>query len=245
MPLLDSISGHGRSDRGVDAGGSRSDLASSDRVELSFMPRAEEYRMNARADGHAGFLNRAMRNVAVGDEQKGCGSPICGSGWNFPWKSRKYPIFEEKWACSSKCLMTIVEASIAREAGDGRRDGVVVQHQHRVPLGLVMLGQGWITHSQLQRALQAQRAEGVGRIGDWLVSECGLETEVVTRGLSVQWGCPVLTTEGFRRAQWQWHCRSFSLKSSAFFRCGWRERRFCMWGSRTTWMRRRRSLWSR
>ncbi|MCU1324022.1 MAG: hypothetical protein JWM43_3671 [Acidobacteriaceae bacterium] len=60
-----------------------------------------------------------------------------------------------------------------------------------------MLAQGWITNPQLQAALQAQRASGSGRIGDWLMSECGLEPEQVTRGLSVQWSCPVLSVEGF------------------------------------------------
>jgi hypothetical protein len=29
------------------------------------------------------------------------------------------------------------------------------------------------------------------------MSECGLEPEQIVRGLSMQWGCPVLTTEGF------------------------------------------------
>jgi hypothetical protein len=60
-----------------------------------------------------------------------------------------------------------------------------------------MLAQGWITHPQLQAALHAQKMNGSGRIGDWLASECGLEAEQVTRGLSVQWSCPVLTMHGF------------------------------------------------
>jgi hypothetical protein len=60
-----------------------------------------------------------------------------------------------------------------------------------------MLAQEWITQAQLRKALDAQREHGSGRIGDWLVSECGVERELVTRGLSVQWSCPVLTTEGF------------------------------------------------
>jgi hypothetical protein len=60
-----------------------------------------------------------------------------------------------------------------------------------------MLAQGWITHPQLQKALAAQRESGTGRIGEWLISECGLDAEQVVRGLSMQWGCPVLTTEGF------------------------------------------------
>jgi hypothetical protein len=60
-----------------------------------------------------------------------------------------------------------------------------------------MLAQGWITHPQLQKALTAQRESGTGRIGDWLMSECGVGADQITRGLSMQWGCPVLTTEGF------------------------------------------------
>ncbi len=60
-----------------------------------------------------------------------------------------------------------------------------------------MLAQGWISQEQLRRALDAQRAHGTGRIGDWLVAECGVDAERVTRGLGVQWNCPVLTTDGF------------------------------------------------
>ncbi len=63
-----------------------------------------------------------------------------------------------------------------------------------------MLAQGWITHPQLQKALTAQRESGTGRIGDWLTSECGVGADQITRGLSMQWGCPVLTTEGFSPA---------------------------------------------
>lgn len=188
MPLLNS----GR-------GASSGDRASSNRVELSLMPRGEEHVINTLFQRRSGGLDAAMRNIMRSplDEQRECGNPTCQSRWNFPWKSKRHPMFEERWACSGKCLLAMVNAAVAREAGDGRRDGVEVQHQHRVPLGLVMLAQGWITHPQLQKALEAQRSGSVGRIGDLLVSECGLEAEWVTRGLSVQWGCPVLTTDGF------------------------------------------------
>jgi hypothetical protein len=60
-----------------------------------------------------------------------------------------------------------------------------------------MLAQGWITHPQLQKALAAQQESGTGRIGEWIMRECGLEAEQIVRGLGMQWGCPVLTTEGF------------------------------------------------
>jgi hypothetical protein len=127
-----------------------------------------------------------------------CGAVGCSSGWTKPWKSRRRPIFEEEWGCSGRCLETLVRAAVRREVGEGgaaqATDGA---HRHRVPLGLVLLAQGWITHPQLQAALAAQKASGQGRIGDWLQQSCGLPEERVTRGLGVQWSCPVLATDGF------------------------------------------------
>ena len=124
-----------------------------------------------------------------------CGNVECASGWTAPWRNRRRPIFEGQWGCSGRCVLAMVKAAVNRELGEN--DIEMTPHRHRVPLGLVMLAQGWITHPQLRRALDAQRANGTGRIGDWLVAECGLETEQITRGLSMQWSCPVLSAKGF------------------------------------------------
>lgn len=126
-----------------------------------------------------------------------CGYVECAGGWTAPWRNRRRPIFEGQWGCSGRCVLAMVRAAVRREQGDGRSFAVTTPHRHRVPLGLLMLSQGWITHPQLRRALEAQRESGSGRIGDWLISECGVDAEQVTRGLGMQWGCPVLTTEGF------------------------------------------------
>ena len=123
-----------------------------------------------------------------------CGNPECACGWTRPWRNRRRPIFEGQWGCGGRCVLAMVRAAVRRELGDGEAVAAV-PHRHRVPLGLLMLAQGWITHPQLQQALTAQRESGTGRIGDWLISECGLDAEQITRGLSMQWGCPVLTTE--------------------------------------------------
>jgi hypothetical protein len=125
-----------------------------------------------------------------------CGHEECANGWVMPWRNRRRPIFEGQWGCSGRCVLAMVQAAVRRELGDRDR-AIAAPHRHRVPLGLVMLAQGWITHPQLRRALEAQRESGTGRIGDWLIRESGVEPEKVTRGLSMQWGCPVLTTEGF------------------------------------------------
>lgn len=126
-----------------------------------------------------------------------CGNAECVSSWTMPWRNRRRPLFEGEWGCSGRCILAMVRAAIRRERGERSLSPVNTVHRHRVPLGLVMLAQGWITHPQLQMALEAQRSSGSGRIGDWLVSECGLESEQVTRGLSVQWSCPVLSLDGF------------------------------------------------
>lgn len=129
-------------------------------------------------------------------QRKLCGNAECANGWTMPWRNRRRPIFEGHWGCSGRCVLSMVRAVVRRETSDGIATAPV-PHRHRIPLGLLMLAQGWITHAQLQKALTAQRENGTGRIGDWLMSECGLEAEQITRGLSLQWGCPVLTAERF------------------------------------------------
>lgn len=126
-----------------------------------------------------------------------CGSADCSGGWTMPWRSRRRPIFENQWGCSGRCVLTMVRTALRREAAHGAMAETSAPHYHRVPLGLLMLSQGWITAPQLRRALEAQRQNGTGRIGEWLIAECGLEAEQITRGLSMQWNCPVLSVEGF------------------------------------------------
>jgi Type II secretion system (T2SS), protein E, N-terminal domain len=130
-------------------------------------------------------------------QRRMCGNLECESGWTMPWRNRRRPIFEGQWGCSGRCVLAMVRAAVRRELGDGGTSAALSPHRHRVPLGLLMLAQGWITHPQLQKALAAQRESGTGKIGEWLLSECGVEAEQITRGLSMQWGCPVLTMEGF------------------------------------------------
>ena len=133
--------------------------------------------------------------TAAAEPRRLCGYAECSSTWTVPWRSRKRPVFEGQWGCGGRCVLGLVRAAVQRELGEGSVGPQA--HRHRVPLGLVMLAQGWITHPQLRKALDAQRESGSGRIGDWLVSECGLEAEQITRGLSMQWSCPVLPMTGF------------------------------------------------
>ncbi len=157
----------------------------------------DEYRASGALDRRGGLDGEGLPASWVEGQRRLCGSAECASGWTVPWRNRRRPIFEGQWGCSGRCVLAMARAAVRREAGDGAALTVAAPHRHRVPLGLLMLAQGWITHPQLQRALEAQRESGTGRIGDWLVSECGLEREQITRGLGLQWGCPVLPMDGF------------------------------------------------
>jgi Type II secretion system (T2SS), protein E, N-terminal domain len=122
-----------------------------------------------------------------------CANSTCRTGWLHLWRSRSYPIFEAGWTCSAECTRARVAAAVRREL-EGRVASPDT-HRHRVPLGLTMLEQGWITAAQLRHALEAQRTAGGGRLGHWLVRQEGVSEKLVTRALGLQWSCPVLPLE--------------------------------------------------
>lgn len=122
-----------------------------------------------------------------------CANPGCDSGWLHPWRNRHTPVFEGGWTCSAACTAARVASAIGREM-EGR-GAAEESYRHRIPLGLVMLEQGWITSGQLRQALDAQKAAGSGRLGSWLVRQQGVSEQLVTRALGLQWSCPVLTLE--------------------------------------------------
>jgi hypothetical protein len=132
---------------------------------------------NGQESSHAGLL-------------RSCANPDCRSGWIHPWRRRSVPVFEEGWTCSPDCTFSLLRAAVSREcSGNGIRSE---NHRHRIPLGLLMLEQGWISRTELQRALAAQRASGAGRLGQWLIRNHATNEETVTRSLALQWSCPVL-----------------------------------------------------
>ena len=122
-----------------------------------------------------------------------CANPQCGSGWLRLWRSREAPVFESGWSCSARCTRARVEAALRREMD--ARGATRETFRHRIPLGLAMLEQGWITPIALRTALAAQRTSGSGRLGEWLVRQRSASEELVTRALGLQWGCPVLSME--------------------------------------------------
>jgi Type II secretion system (T2SS), protein E, N-terminal domain len=119
-----------------------------------------------------------------------CANPECRTGWMQLWRRRSVPVFEGGWSCSPGCTEARVRAAVVRE-GKGRAAAGTV-HRHRIPIGLLMLEQGWITESQLRGAVMSQKQHG-GRLGGWLVRQQSVSEELVTRALALQWSCPVLS----------------------------------------------------
>jgi hypothetical protein len=142
----------------------------------------------------AGIGEQDLRATAARAPRSGwlesCANPGCRSGWLHVWRSRSAPVFEGGWSCSAACTRVRVAAAVRREL-EGRI-APPDAHRHRVPLGLTMMEQGWITPGQLRRALDAQRSAGGGRLGHWLVRQQGVNEKLVTRALGLQWSCPVL-----------------------------------------------------
>lgn len=122
-----------------------------------------------------------------------CANPDCGSGWLHLWRNHSTPTFEGGWSCSPECTADLLGSAVRREL-DGRTISDPA-YRHRVPLGLLMVEQGWINARQLRRALEAQRTAGSGRLGQWLIGVEGVSEQLVTRAVSLQWSCPVLPLE--------------------------------------------------
>jgi Type II secretion system (T2SS), protein E, N-terminal domain len=122
-----------------------------------------------------------------------CANPGCSSSWLKLFRPRTAPVFEGGWCCSEACIRAMVDSALLRET-DARTSGSET-HRHRIPLGLAMLEQGWITGSQLRGAIEAQKAARRGRLGYWLVHSQGVSEQLVTRALGIQWSCPVLSAE--------------------------------------------------
>jgi hypothetical protein len=121
-----------------------------------------------------------------------CANPGCRTGWLHLWRSRSAPVVEGGWSCSSECTAALLTAALRREMSGNA--GGPETHRHRIPLGLLMLQQGWINNEQLRAAVEQQKNSG-GRLGYWLVRKQNVSEQLVARALGLQWSCPVLGME--------------------------------------------------
>ena len=92
-----------------------------------------------------------------------------------------------------ECTFARLQAAVVRELDMPR--SARAEHRHRIPLGLLMMEQGWISRDQLRSALEAQKAAGTGRLGQWLIRQKATNEERVAKALGLQWSCPVFSGE--------------------------------------------------
>ncbi|MFZ1131835.1 MAG: hypothetical protein WCA97_07725 [Terriglobales bacterium] len=92
--------------------------------------------------------------------------------------------------CQPQCL----EIALVNQLSRLRVMAPPPQPSNRIPLGLLMVARGKLTHIEVTAALEAQRRARHGKIGEW-IEKLGFATEQeVTAALAVQWGCPVATS---------------------------------------------------
>ena len=145
-----------------------------------------------------------------------CENPACAHRGFFRRVLRRRAnvgvFLQGRWYCSPECF----EQSIAAVfAGLIESPDEPLHQAHRVPLGLLLLGRGLITDTQLKCALQAQRESGTGRLGRWLVEMGSVSPLDISAALAAQWGCALFPLESDRRYREFSQMIPFALLESA------------------------------
>lgn len=121
-----------------------------------------------------------------------CGRSDCSrsdGGWRRVCVSRIR--MQGRWYCLPDCFERALLESLQRSSWSRSSRAM----EHRIPLGLILLERKQLSAEQLRQALEAQRAAGEGKIGEWL-ERLGFATgSQVLAALARQWSCPVLRRE--------------------------------------------------
>jgi hypothetical protein len=134
-----------------------------------------------------------IKNKYFASGESRCASLAC-TGKKTLWRrlcSRRTGMFlDDRYYCHQKCLETELMAQIARLQAMNEP----VPPPNRMPLGLLMVARGKLTHVELRAALEAQRRAHHGRIGDWFEKLGFASEQEVTAALAIQWGCPLVSS---------------------------------------------------
>lgn len=126
-----------------------------------------------------------------------CAHPDCpqrASAWT-RLRHRPGVFFQGSWYCLEGCL----ERNLVEAFWRARAQAKSAPPRHRIPLGLLLVSRQQLTVEQLRTALEAQRAAGYGRIGEWLQHMGFSSEQQITAALARQWSCPVLRSDTFGR----------------------------------------------
>jgi len=137
-------------------------------------------------------IHGLARTVSKWRNWPACANPLCkGNALKQAVGKRHFGVsLGEQWFCGPDCF----------EHGAQRRIVELLGTRHiqekapapRMPLGLLLLSRGTLTHEQLKTALDQQRATGMD-IGE-AVQNLGFATaQQVTAAVAAQWACPVFS----------------------------------------------------
>jgi len=107
-------------------------------------------------------------------------------------RRRRGTFLQDAFYCGPRCLETALMGQISRL----HALTPAAQPPNRIPLGLLMVARGKLTHLEVQAALEAQRRARYGKIGEWFEKLGFASEQDVTTALALQWGCPVVSSFG-------------------------------------------------
>jgi hypothetical protein len=132
------------------------------------------------------------RLAAASDPKPACASPSCTERENY-WRrlrSQSGALLDGKFYCRAQCLETALAGHLSRLLAATHP----VPPPNRIPLGLLMVARGKLTHTEVRAALEAQRRGRHCKIGDWFEKLGFASEQDVTAALALQWGCPVVSS---------------------------------------------------
>jgi hypothetical protein len=136
----------------------------------------------------ADWIKRHHSNKRTGCALAACAGPK--TIWQRMLGRHNGALLHGAFYCGPQCLETALVGQISRL----HAMTPAVQPPNRIPLGLLMVARGKLTHVEVRAALEAQRRARYGKIGEWF-EKLGFATEHdVTTALALQWGCPVVSS---------------------------------------------------
>jgi hypothetical protein len=147
------------------------------------------------ADASRPFFWRVLRKTWITHFTTRCAALACpryGTFWPYWLHHSNGVVFDGRWYCGRACLESVLLSRVHALLSSFQSEK---PRSYRLPLGLLLINRGAISHAQLREALRSQREAGRGRIGDWLRNTAGLSTQQLTAALGQQWGCPVFPLE--------------------------------------------------
>jgi hypothetical protein len=134
---------------------------------------------------------RGLRRKLERQQAAAAGCPHTRSLWKQLQGRPRGILLQGSCYCRDRCLEHALRSAIV-ELG---RTGGLVPARHRIPLGLLLVSRDELSGDKLRTALEAQRAAGHGRIGEWLQALGFASEPQITAAMARQWSCPVLRTD--------------------------------------------------